>query len=123
MDEAKSSFRRIFKQLSNRDKTDFLHWVAEEFDADDDDDDDDQPGKKGGGGGGGGGGGAGLSMRNAEAILRAAAEEIRMQVPIEAVLDSETVVAPGSRTDGAAVDAAAVDDATTNALWDKTRSF
>ena len=94
MDEAKASFRHLYGQLSTRDKANFVQWIEEEFmnnnqltDAH-----------------------CAASNRasNAEAIMRAAAEEIRMQVPIDAVLRSETIVAPerGERGTGGDYDGA-----------------
>ena len=86
MEEAKSQFRQTFQRLGNREKSAFLKWIEDEFMVEDRNESTAQTCLES------------TSLSNAEAILRAAAEEIRIQVPIDAIMKSEHVVNPEAMT-------------------------
>lgn len=86
MEEAKSQFRQTFQRLGNREKSAFLKWIEDEFMVEDRNESTAQTCL------------GSTSLSNAEAILRAAAEEIRIQVPIDAIMKSEHVVNPEAMT-------------------------
>ena len=101
MEEAKAEFHRIYRQLESVDQENFIRWIEEEFMNNnrliDSNDDSTLP----------------ITTTteatnrtaNAEVIMRAAAEDIRNKLPIDAVLKSETILVPEAAAVAGANDA------------------